>query len=71
MPTARIAIDRGSDIWNGRSALQSYAMQCESRENGPIVHNGIEKENEKLSVCNIPPRPIRFRAAVPECWHLR
>jgi len=28
-------------------------MQCESWENGPIVHNGIEKKNEKLSVHNI------------------
>jgi len=50
--TTRIAIDKGSDKWNGRSTLQSCAVQCESQENGPIVHSGIEKKNEKLSVCN-------------------
>ena len=44
VPTTCIAIDRGSGKWNGRSALQSYAVQCESRENGPIVHNEIEKK---------------------------
>ena len=53
MPTTFIAIDKGSDKWNGRSALQCYAMQCKSWENGLIVHNGIEEENEKLSICNV------------------
>jgi len=63
VPTTRIAIDKGSDKWNGRSALQSCAMQCESRENGPIVHNEIEKENEKLSVRNI---TSRLRLNLPD-----
>jgi len=53
VPTTRIAIDRGSDKWNRRSTLQSCAVQCESRENGPIVHSEVEKENEKLSIRNI------------------
>ena len=43
VPTTRIAIDRGSDKWNGRSALAKLCVQCEGRENGPIVHNEIEK----------------------------
>jgi len=28
-------------------------MWCESQENGPIVHNGIKRKNEKLSIHNI------------------
>jgi len=59
----RIAINRGSDKWNRRSALQSYALKCESWENGPIVHNEIEKENEKLFVRNI---TSRLRLNLPD-----
>jgi len=63
VPTTRIAIDRGSDKWNGKSTLQSYAVQCKSWENGPIVHNEVEKENEKLSVRNI---TSRLRLNLPD-----
>jgi len=63
VPTTRIAIDRDSDKRNGRSTLQGCVMQCESRENGPIVHNGVERENEKLSVHNI---TSRLRLNLPD-----
>jgi len=47
--------------WKEHTA--KLCVQCESRENGPIVHSGIEKKNEKLSVCNI---TSRLRLNLPD-----
>jgi len=46
-----------------KECTAKLCVQCESWENGPIVHSGIEKKNEKLSVRNI---TSRLRLNLPD-----